>query len=251
MIWIIGGVSETALLLNKLAPDTQYTVTVATEMGKECLPDEPAIVGRMSTHEMVEFIRTHQIQLCVDLSHPYAEEVSVQAKQACAENSVDYLRYNRPKTSIVSTHYFVSFEECVDFLKTVTGCVFFTTGSKNISDFEAIRGNNRFIYRILPAQPSLDACKENDVALKDIIAMLGPFSQEFNCSMFQEYQADYVVMKDSGKSGGTQEKILACQQLGIMPLIIGRPELPNEISDLDELLQLIQEKQLNQKSYDL
>ena len=56
--------------------------------------------------------------------------------------------------------------------------------------------------------------------------------------MFKEYDADYVIMKDSGIEGGTNEKIKACINLGIVPVVIGR-EKEEGIEDLDEIVELI------------
>ena len=71
---------------------------------------------------------------------------------------------------------------------------------------------------------SIKECKKHNVGLKDIIAILGPFSKEYNKTTSKEYNADYVIMKDSGSRGGTMEKLQACKELGITPIIIGREE---------------------------
>ncbi len=73
------------------------------------------------------------------------------------------------------------------------------------------------------------------VALSDIVAMLGPFSTEFNKAMFKEYQTDYVVMKNAGAEGGTPQKLEACTQLNITPIVIGRGK-DSGYSDLDRLI---------------
>ncbi|MCG4585843.1 precorrin-6A/cobalt-precorrin-6A reductase, partial [Anaerosalibacter bizertensis] len=91
---------------------------------------------------------------------------------------------------------------------------------------------------ILPALESIEECRKYNVHMKDIVAMLGPFSTKFNKSIFHEYDADYVVMKDSGKSGGTLERINACKELGITPIIIGRTE-ESGIENLEEIEKLI------------
>jgi len=85
-----------------------------------------------------------------------------------------------------------------------------------------VKGNKRFVHRIIPSLESLKICVDNNLALADIVALLGPFSRELNREMFREYQADYVVMKDSGIRGGAKEKLLACRDLGITPIVIGR-----------------------------
>ncbi|MFA7412527.1 MAG: precorrin-6A/cobalt-precorrin-6A reductase, partial [Tissierellaceae bacterium] len=62
--------------------------------------------------------------------------------------------------------------------------------------------------------------------------------KEYNRAMFKEYNPKYCVMKDSGKKGGTLEKVLACEDLAIIPIIIGR-EAEKGIIDLDLVERLI------------
>jgi precorrin-6A/cobalt-precorrin-6A reductase len=88
---------------------------------------------------------------------------------------------------------------------------------------------------------SIEACTNNDVKLHDIGAMMGPFSEELNMAMFQEYHAEYVIMKNSGAAGGTPQKIAACRRLGITPVIIGRHD-ENGVSDLETLVKLVHKK---------
>lgn len=96
---------------------------------------------------MRNFLRTHQIELVIDLSPPYAVEVTRNARRVCQDAGV---RYVRPSSRINAAVYVSSLEECLTFLQNVTDCVLFTTGSKNMPDFEQVRGSNRFLYRVLP-----------------------------------------------------------------------------------------------------
>ena len=59
--------------------------------------------------------------------------------------------------------------------------------------------------------------------------------------MFKEYGANYVIMKDSGSTGGTMEKLKACKELGITPIIIDREE-EQGINTLEELENIIRQK---------
>ena len=70
---------------------------------------------------------------------------------------------------------------------------------------------------------------------------MGPFSREYNRIMFEEYNADYVIMKDSGEKGGTLEKLKACEELGIILIIIGRNQ-EQGIDSIKELEKLLREK---------
>ncbi len=238
MIWIIGGTTETGQVIEKFRGHVAYIVTVATPAGQEMLGDEHVEVARMDYAAMRDFIHANAIEIAVDLSHPYAHEVTQNARHACQDANIRYIRYIRQPSLPKNTVSVSSLEECLLFLKSVTGCVFFTTGSKNISDFEQVRGKNRFVYRVLPMAESLETCVNNQVALRDIVAMLGPVSEALNVAMFQEFQADYVVMKDSGHTGGTPEKIAACRRLGIPSVVIGRPD-DDGITDLNHVISLI------------
>ena len=242
MIWVIGGTTESTILISKIKGRLKYIISVATYSGREVIDDEDEniVVSRMNYDEMLEFIKIQNIETVIDMSHPYAIEVSENARLACKKQKIKYLRFARKKTEFENAIYVNSISECSDFLKTIKGNVLFTTGIKNIKDFELIKDKevHRFIYRVLPTIFSIQECMDNKIKMKDIIGMLGPFSKELNISLFREFSADYVVMKDSGSVGGTPEKIEACLKCGITPIVIGR-EFEDGISDMNKLLDVI------------
>ncbi|MCP4404809.1 MAG: precorrin-6A reductase [bacterium] len=240
MIWILGGTSESVELLERIRGKLAYIVSVATESGKERLPvTDPVRVGRLSPEQMREFITGQAIELVVDLTHPYATEVTRNVRQVCRELQLRCLRYVRESSEITNAVRMASIEECAAFLQELSGCcVFFSTGSKNIGTFQQVRGTNRFVYRILPASGSLEECVSHHVEMKDIVAALGPFSEAMNIAMFKEYQAEYVVMKDSGRAGGTPQKIAACERLGITPVLLLRED-ESGFTSLEELEETI------------
>ena len=242
MIWIIGGTSETGEFVEKIDGKIDYIVSVATYVGMEILKGKNTIAKRMNYRDMLKFIETNKIKAVVDLSHPYALEVSQNVKNASREKNIEYIRFIRKKTILDDKDIIKvrDIKECNDYLKSIVGTVFFTTGSKNIVDFEGVKEKNRFIYRVLPSKFSIDECVENHVELRDIVAIIGPFSKDFNLSMFKEYKADYVVMKDSGDKGGTIEKLVACKELGIKVIMIERQsEEEAGVEDIKTLVEMI------------
>ena len=242
MIWIIGGTTESTILISKIKGLLKYVISVATYSGSEVIEDEyeNVVVSRMNYEGMLEFIKIHNIETVIDMSHPYAIEVSKNARLACDKVKIKYLRFARKKSEFENVVYVDSIAQCIDYIKGVQGHVLFTTGIKNIVDFEAIKDKDvhRFIYRVLPTIFSIQECVNSNIKMKDIIGMLGPFSEELNISIFKEYAANFVVMKDSGSVGGTPEKIKACFKCGITPIVIGR-EFEDGINDIDKLLELI------------
>ena len=242
MIWIIAGTSEARETIERIKDLDDFIATIATEGGKEFINSEKLIVGRMSYEEMVNFSKKYNIRMIVDLTHPYAKIVSQNAKFLAKELNIKYVRYTREKAETLKNAISLeNYEEAYEYLSKIYGTVFFTTGSKNIGDFEKIKKDNRFIYRVLPALDSIKECLKQNISMKDTIAVLGPFSTEYNKIMFKEYGADYVVMKDSGEKGGTMEKIKACEELGIKAIVIGREE-ENGINDLDMIEKIIREE---------
>ncbi len=240
MIWIIGGTSEAREIVSRIKDLNNFIVTVATNEGTEFLDIDKLFVGRLSYEEMGEFIDKEKIKLIVDLTHPFAKLVSANAKSIAKEKGIEYARYVRPRLDDLDEDIIAlnSYEEAYDYLKNIKGTVFFTTGSKNIKDFEKVKGENRFIYRILPAIESISIAHNEGVVIKDIVAVLGPFSKEYNELMFKEYKVDYCVTKDSGKKGGLEEKISAAKALGVKLILIGR-EKEEGYSSLDEIEEVI------------
>lgn len=236
MIWILGGTSESVDLLGRIRGKLEYIVTVATESGKERLAaTDPVRIGRLSPTQMLDFIAEYGIDLVVDLTHPYATEVTRNVRQVCRKLQLRCLRFVRESSETTDAVRVTSLEECALFLQQLSNCcVFFSTGSKHIGTFQQLRGTNRFVYRILPAIAGFEECVRHQVTMKDIIAALGPFSEAMNVATFREYQAEYVVMKDSGRAGGTPQKIAACERLGITPVLLRREE-ESGFTSLEEL----------------
>lgn len=240
MIWIIGGTVEARQLACRFEGKREFIMTVATDSGAELLNGLQVVVGRMGQREMAVFIRENAIDTIIDMSHPYAAEVTKNARAAGEESGTRYIRFSRKHSFLEDCVYVRSVEECAIYLKDLKGCVFFTTGIKNIVDFEKVRGANRFVYRVLPTVFSIRECVDRGVRMEDIIAILGPVSEDMNYCTFRDYKADYVVMKDSGREGGTTEKINACRRLGITPVVILRQEEESGIEDMDELIRLLE-----------
>ena len=55
--------------------------------------------------------------------------------------------------------------------------------------------------------------------------MQGPFSKDFNETLWRNWEIDCVVTKDSGKAGGFQAKADAAQTMGAALIVVERPEM--------------------------
>lgn len=222
MIWIIGGTSEGECFSKRLG-DTPHIITLGTKEGLNYYTGENYHYKRMDFNQMKEFIKSEKIHLVIDLTHPFAVNVSHNAKKACKDEGIEYYRFERNVTEFgKNTIEFCTYEECFAFLMEYKGTVLMTTGSNRVEDFEKVRGGNRFIYRILPMVDSITKLNNLGVHIKDIVAMVGPFTKELDMEFYKFFKVDAVVMKDSGEAGGTDKKIEACEKLGIKSFVITR-----------------------------
>ncbi len=221
MIWIVGGTTE-AILLGKHLSDVEHIITYGTEEGVERGVGN-SVYRRMDEIEMEQFIDDYSIKLILDVTHPFAKNVTENVKNAAKNKNVKYLRYERKTTHMPDNSIVVaSFDECYEVLKGLHGTVLVTTGSNNVKDFEVVKGENRYVYRILPTTESVKKVRDLGVGMDDIIAMMGPFTKELNIAFLKFYNCKYMVLKNSGDVGGTEEKMKACKEIGVVPIVIGR-----------------------------
>lgn len=72
---------------------------------------------------------------------------------------------------------------------------------------------------------NMEKCEQLGLPQKNIIAIQGPFSKEFDKALYKQYGVTLMVTKESGKVGSVDEKVEAAKELGIEVILIGRPKL--------------------------
>ena len=94
--WILGGTTEGRLLAEFCgARGIEVFVSVATEYGGELVEPSASVrvvTGRMDGEQMVSFIEENGIDEVIDATHPYAAEVTENARGACERTGISYIR---------------------------------------------------------------------------------------------------------------------------------------------------------------
>ena len=80
--------------------------------------------------------------------------------------------------------------------------------------------------------------------LKNIICMQGPFSKDMNTATLKHIKAEFLVTKDTGKTGGFDEKLEAAKSAGAELIVIGRPEEKSKGYTFEELKKIMLEEYL-------
>ena len=222
------------------------TVCVATEYGESVMPQLPYVTlhkGRLDEQEMLQMMKEGAFRLVVDATHPYATIVSVSVQQAAEQAGLPYIRLKRDTSfrQVKETSqeqedeakqkvewdgvYVADTKECIRFLKTTSGKILLTTGSKDLKYYcEEESLKNRLVVRVLPGLESIRICEENGIKGKQIIAMQGPFSLELNKALLRDLDIQYLVTKETGSTGGFLEKMQAAREENVCSVVIGNPE---------------------------
>ena len=242
-IVIFAGTTEGRRLSEILADaGIAHTVCVATEYGEIVMREQtdaeaagtkgqPLVslhCGRMDRKQMEEFLRNEGYEIVVDATHPYARVVTENIRDAVKTQSPIYLRLEREisetpeaEDPAVSIRYFESNADCAKALENTDGNILLTTGSKELATYCASgRLHDRLYVRILPGRESLELCMEQGIKGRQILALQGPFSTEMNAAILKQYDIRHLVTKNSGRTGGYQEKLEAAKMLGIPVYVI-------------------------------
>jgi precorrin-6A/cobalt-precorrin-6A reductase len=195
----------------------------------------------MDSDQLKEFLLTQGVSCIVDASHPYAENISRYAIQACRELSLGYCRFERPALRQAGDFIICpDFQAAGELADGLRGNIFMTIGINHMAQVLAgIRERDRVRVRVLPQSETIHQLEDLGLNADHIIAMKGPFSEEMNYLLFSEAAASILISKDSGTQGGTDHKIEAARRLGMKIILVSRPalEYPNQFSDVPGLLE--------------
>ncbi len=133
-------------------------------------------------------------------------------------------------TNITTKEWLVYTESMEDVIKLLNSReyidkkVLLTTGSKNIPEYVSINNYKQRVYlRLLPDPDMLKKAIDAGLLPAHLIGMQGPFSKEMNIALIRQLDIDVLVTKESGNSGGYNEKLMAGKQTGTTVVVIKRP----------------------------
>ena len=230
MILVLAGTSEGRETASRLEKEgLPVMASTATEYGGELLARSftgKIISGPLQLEELVRAIKECRVRKVLDATHPFAVDITENARLACSETGVAYERLERAPLEIEPGEGVIiarDTEEALQVAAATEGTIFLTIGSNKLHHYKTVIDPARMVVRILPLESSLEKCLDLGIPPKNIIAMQGPFDEEINYLLFKRYNASLVVSKESGSAGGTAEKISAARRLSIPLVLISRP----------------------------
>ena len=218
MVLIFGGTTEgrkAAEVLEEAGSPYFYS----TKTGEQdiALHHGTVISGAMNGEAMLAFCREHGIRLVVDAAHPFATQLHETIARVCSELQVPIVRYERiypPRDPSITW--------IDDYAQVPTDVhsLLATTGVQSIGKLKYLEALGiKVFYRILPRESSISLAKAQG-ATEDQLCY-------YEDSTEIDVDADAILLKESGLSGGFTEKVEAARQKGMRIIAIKRPKDPS------------------------
>ena len=234
MILVFGGTTEGRKAVEVLE-EAGSSFFYSTKTGEQdlTLQHGTRIDGAMDAEAMESFIREHDIRLIVDAAHPFASTLHQTIAAVSEECQVPFIRYERiypprdPDIIWIDDYYeriypprdpditwIDDYSQIPDDIHSLLA----TTGVQSISRLKFLEDRGvRVYYRILPRESSVALAKEQG-ATPDQLCY-------YEDSSVIDIDAEAILLKESGETGGFSEKVAAARAKGMRIIALKRPEL--------------------------
>ena len=217
MILVFGGTTEgrkaAAVLEEGGSPYFYSTKTGEQDL---TLHHGQRIDGALDAEAMQTFCRENDIRLIVDAAHPFATLLHQTIAEVSDALKIPAIRYERifPERD-ASLEWFDSYEQVPRDIKSLLA----TTGVQSISKLKPLEAKGvKVYYRILNRESSIALAQKQGAKMEQLCYFEDPKNLPV--------EADAILLKESGLSGGFQEKVDAAKAKGMRIFVLKRPETP-------------------------
>ena len=224
-VLILGGTAEARELAARLAKASglRPVSSLAGRVRDPALPvGEVRIGGFGGAGGLAGWLTAQGVAAVIDATHPFAQGISGNAADACAQTGTPLLSLVRPPwvPGEHDTWFEVgSLPDAARLLPSVGRRAFLTTGRQGLATFAAL-GQTWFLIRCVdPPSGPLPAARE-------VILARGPYDEGAERALMRAHRIDVLVTKNSGGEL-TAGKLGAARELGVPVIMVSRPPLPD------------------------
>jgi precorrin-6A/cobalt-precorrin-6A reductase len=221
---ILGGTAEAAALARATLERFGDQISVTTALAGRT--DEPAplpgmvrIGGFGGPEGLASYLESEAVDLLIDATHPFAEQISRHARLATEQKSVPRLMLDRPAWKRHPLDRWIEVETMTGAAMAVARlgrrCLM-TAGTRGI---EAFSGNSgvHFVVRLI------DAPREAlPLPSYELLLARGPFVLADERALLKQHRIDIMVAKASG-GGATEAKLIAAREAEMPVVLLRRP----------------------------
>ncbi|MFT3931073.1 MAG: cobalt-precorrin-6A reductase [Spongiibacteraceae bacterium] len=229
-VLVLGGTREALTLARKLRAHDVYSLAGLGKTPTD-LACNVRVGGFGGSEGMADFIRRESIDLLLDLTHPYAAQISANAAAAAQKTGIPFWLLHRPAWSPQRGDDWREFSHWPELMSLLTDFKrpFFTLGREPLAHLDEIPASQYWTIRCLDAEPG------NQRAI--VIGARGPFHLDAERQIFAENNFDVLISKNSGGSA-TEPKLQVARELRIPVLMLKRPPLPTATRAFDSIAAL-------------
>lgn len=221
-VLVLGGTSEASQLAALLAgrSDIEATLSFAGRTKAPVAPPIPFRVGGFGGPEGLGlYLKAQCIDVLVDATHPFAEQMSRHAMIAAAREKVPLIVLSRPPWRPEPGDHWTHAPDmggAVAALGREEKRVLLTVGRLQLQAFEPAPQHFYLIRSIDPVEPAPNLPRHR------VIAARGPFAPAAEESLLRDENIDVIVTKNSG-AAAVFGKIVAARNLGVPVIMVERP----------------------------
>ena len=221
MILVFGGTTEGRKAVEVLEEGgSPYFYSTKTGEQDITLHHGHRIDGALDEEAMRSFCQEHDIRLMVDAAHPFASQLHQTIAQVSEVLNIPTIRYERiyPERD-PHLEWIDDYAQIPPNFHTLLA----TTGVQSIAKLKPLEAQGVSIYyRILPRESSM-ALAQKLGAKKEQLCF-------FEDGATINVEAEAILLKESGLSGGFMEKVEAAKAKGMRILVLKRPAINFEHS---------------------
>ena len=216
MILVFGGTTEGRKAVEVLeeAGNTYY---YSTKTGEQdiTLHHGQRIDGALDAETMLAFCREHDIQLIVDAAHPFASQLHQTIAQVSETLNIPAIRFERIYPSRDPE---ITWIDDYDQIPRDIHSLLATTGVQSIAKLKPIEAEGiKVYYRILKRESSIALALKQGAGEEQLCYYEDPKDIPV--------EAEAILLKESGVSGGFPEKVEAAKARGMRIIALKHPEL--------------------------
>ena len=179
-----------------------------------------------SVDGLTKFLTGEKIDLVIDATHPFAEQISINAMKAANNANIPALRIERQPWQMPEGADILYVPDMVEAAKVVARTarrVLLTVGTKELDSFTGIP-KVHFVVRMIEKPDTPDAMPQLDNF--EIITGRPPFNLADEETLMRDMDIDVLLSKASG-GDATFAKIQAAANVGLRIILIRRPPPPD------------------------
>lgn len=229
MILILGGTTEGRVAVRVLDEAARpYYYSTRGDSQHIASPHAITLTGGMDNVEMEEFCRDKGIRLMIDAAHPFASRLHATVAQVSRTLDLPVIRFERlypPRDSDII--WCRDFPDAVNRLRSLgITRLLALTGVQTIADLAQWwqEGDVECWFRILDRPESRRLAIRQGFPSDHLV----PYDGDDPYGLMKRLHPEAIITKESGLSGGFEEKLHAARRLGIRILAIERPPMPED-----------------------